>query len=84
MNRDTSKPTVLYIYFLHTAIGLIIQYSLVRVVVMFLYILKKRGKKLLLTASPDRILSLIFNGANVVFIEQNWHNHNFCSLEYRI
>jgi hypothetical protein len=37
---------------------------------MLLYILKKSDKKHILTASPDRILRLIFNGANVVFIEK--------------
>ena len=51
---------------------------------MLLYILKKSGQKHILIASPDRILRLIFNGVNVVFIEKNWHNHNFCSLVYRI
>lgn len=70
MNKDTSKPRVLYIYFLHTTIGLIIQQNLSHVVVMLLYILKKSDKKHILTASPDRILRLIFNGANVVFIEK--------------
>jgi hypothetical protein len=52
--------------------------------VMLLYILKKSGKKHTLIAAPDRILRLIFNDVNDVFIEENWHNHNFCSLVYRI
>lgn len=77
MNKDTSKPRVLYIYFLHTAIGLSIQKSFSRVVVILLYILKKIGKKHVLTASPARILRLIFNGTNVVFVEKTGKTTTF-------
>lgn len=70
MNKDTSKPIVLYIYFLHTAIGVMIKQSLGRVVVMLFCILKKSNKKSILTASPNRILRLIFNDGSVVFIKK--------------
>jgi hypothetical protein len=48
---------------------------------MLLYILKKSGKKHTLIAAPDRILRLIFNDVNDVFIEKNWHKHKICSLD---
>ena len=69
MNKDTSKPIVLYIYFLLTAIVVIIKQSLGRVVVMIFCILKKSNKKRILTTSPNRILRLIFNDGSVVFIK---------------
>jgi hypothetical protein len=69
MNKDTSKPIALYIYFLHTAIVVIIKQSLGRVVVMIFCILKKSNKKSILTSSPNRILRLIFNDGSVVFIK---------------